>query len=93
MKSPTVGSRRFSFVSFLIVIVLSAATAAWAYGLGGVRAPKGSFASLNMAVAVVQDGLALVNTTGDQMNGVNVCPSDPTPGCDFSVTNGIVRTA
>lgn len=51
-----------------------------------------SFASLNLAISVAQDGLATLNTTADKLNGINVCSTNPTPGCDFSQNNGIVRT-
>jgi uncharacterized repeat protein (TIGR01451 family) len=33
-----------------------------------------------------------VNTVGYTVGGVNVCPADPTPGCDFSTSDNIVRT-
>lgn len=49
-------------------------------------------ANLSLVITVPQDGLALMNTTGDTLNGRNICPSDPSPGCDFSEHNNIVRT-
>lgn len=55
-------------------------------------AASASFASLNLAIAVAQDGVATMNTTADRLNGINVCATNPTPGCDFSQSNNIVRT-
>jgi len=49
-------------------------------------------ANLSLVITVAQDGLALMNTTGDTLNGRNICPSNPSPGCDFSEHNNIVRT-
>ena len=50
------------------------------------------FANLNLVVSITQDGLQTLNTTADTLNGINICASNPTPGCDFSQSNGIVRT-
>lgn len=91
MQSATNGAHRSFLVFITLVISISAASALGAFGVRsnwhGSRA-----ASLNIVIAVVQDGIATLNTTTDTMNTIAVCPSDPTPGCDFSATNGIVRT-
>jgi uncharacterized repeat protein (TIGR01451 family) len=35
---------------------------------------------------------APVNAIGDTVSGVAICPANPTPGCDFSLSDALVRT-
>lgn len=53
-----------------------------------------SATSLVITAAVETDGgiVAPLNNINDGVNGRNVCPQNPSPGCDFASDDGIVRT-
>lgn len=51
-----------------------------------------SFANLNLVIVVAQDGIQTLNTAADTLNTRNICAANPTPGCDFSQNDAVVRT-
>jgi hypothetical protein len=62
--------------------------------LAALCAPN-AYATINVfSVTQNQSGgiTAPLNAIGDTVTGVAICPANPTPGCDFSLSDAIVRT-
>lgn len=86
---------QFPRKSIFALLFLINAFFCFAYNFGFTASAENNssaMASLNLVISVAQDGLQTFNTTADTLNGVSICAANPTAGCDFSQTDGVVRT-
>ncbi len=82
-----------AFSSFKPLLVATLMLATLAVGTAITTHPVYA-ATLGLEVIKRQDGglVGPLNNIDDKVNGVNVCPTDPTNGCDFGALDDIVRT-
>jgi uncharacterized repeat protein (TIGR01451 family) len=66
----------------------------WVALVGLLQAPSAWATLSTFSITQSQSGglTAPLNVVGDTVAGVGICPANPTPGCDFSLSDALVRT-